>query len=83
MSGGDKVEVFGAEFGPQDSVLYALVFVSIDGVPCSNTTWVADTMLVCTTPPGVGANLPLRVHAGGDSSLASERFSYGAPFVSK
>ncbi len=50
-------------------------------VPCAVVTW-SPTGIVCVAPPGLDAGVQVRVSAGGQAIVVSQRTGYHAPLVS-
>ncbi len=49
-------------------------------VPCAVTSW-APTSITCTAPPGLDASVPLRITAGGQALVATQRTGYAPPVI--
>ena len=76
--GGDRLTLRGAGF-PADTR------VAIGGAPCAETLVLDDTTLLCTAPPGVGANVSLSLNSSAYPApgvLQALQLSYLPPRVS-
>lgn len=79
LTGGQVLIVQGLHFGTADTGPTA----TIGGVPAPSVSWISDSQLKVTTPPGVGADLPVVVNVGGQSTPATGqgKFAYASPTV--
>lgn len=80
--GGDRVTLRGDGFGRKEAKAVAFV----GGVACAHTEWVSHHELVCTVPPGVGADRCLQVEVDDQVSEPGDggaRLSYRAPSLTE
>jgi hypothetical protein len=73
---GSAIPVFNVAsgtWGPPGALMQAYV-------PCSVMSW-TPTSINCTVPPGLDASVAVRVAAGGQAVVASQRTGYAPPVV--
>ena len=78
--GGQQVTIFGKDMGVRSSKLK----VEVGGIDCIASSWISDTAITCTTPPGAGGNKRIKVVIDGKYTATSPvggSFSYSAPRV--
>jgi hypothetical protein len=73
-TGGTVITISGSSFGVSGSV-------TLGGSACAIADW-TQSRIICTNPPGQGANVPLVVTVSGQSSKANSQFSYAPPTIS-
>ncbi|KAA0176321.1 hypothetical protein FNF27_02018 [Cafeteria roenbergensis] len=78
-AGGFNLTLAGAELG---SSLSDIASVSVNGRRCLQEYFVSSEVVVCTAPPGVGIDLPLRLVSSSGVSVQLDRaFSYAVPVL--
>ncbi len=76
QTGGD-ITIRGSEFGTERS---DVKFVKIGSSECAKLHWGKES-IICTTAPGAGAELKLRINVGGQVEEAQQLFEYSEPVV--
>jgi hypothetical protein len=56
--------------------------VWINGVPCSNVTWVSDSKITCIVPEGVGGHLNVKLVTPMDGGVAAEILNNETTYLS-
>lgn len=74
-TGGTPLTIAGQDFGTNPAV-------TLNGVTCSGLSVnAAQTQITCTTPLGIGSNLPLTVTVSNQSVTLINAFSYAGPVI--
>jgi len=76
-SPGDEITVKGSGFGAENTA----PLVTLGGHPCTSTSWVNDTIVLCDVPQGVGTGRKISVAVAGQVSEPLEIFDYDAPKI--
>ena len=79
---GASVHIVGYNFGWSTSAASVFIGASEAG----NLRWISDRRLACTSAPGVGKNLEIRVHVAGQDAVSADArapltFSYDPPVI--
>ncbi|TFJ84058.1 hypothetical protein NSK_004532 [Nannochloropsis salina CCMP1776] len=77
-TGGKEVlSLWGSNFGPAGT----LTQVQLGPWECADARVIADDLITCVTPPGVGKNLTIVVSLGGFEVSLSPGFTYAGPLL--
>ncbi|KAJ1478874.1 hypothetical protein T484DRAFT_1960071, partial [Baffinella frigidus] len=74
-AGGQVVTVFGTNFGPSAEGQT----VRIGGRGCLQSTWVSDSVMLCSSPAGALTSVSVGVSVGGQAASLAGMFSYSSP----
>ena len=75
-TGGSTITLRGNNFGPTGSSLS----MSIGAAPCTTTSYVSTTSVVCTQPAGTGAANAVKVFSGSQIGTLLRSFTFDGAF---
>lgn len=78
--GGDELIITGSNFGSRFSANLSIDVV-IGSQPCAEVNHINNSVLICTTAPGAGVDLPVSVIVQGQQASVANAFSYGKPNI--